>query len=66
MNEYKYLLNADNFYMSSMTDLKTTTFKKLKDEHKRTLLNRYLSLLVDDALSNNKPDFKIEFHMATY
>lgn len=63
MNEYKYLLNADNFYMCFMTDLKTTTFKKLKDEHKRTLLNRYLSLLVDDALSNNKPDFKIEIRM---
>jgi len=63
MTEYTHWLNADNFYMCSMTDLKRTTFKKLKDEHKKTLLNRYLSLLVDNALSNNKPDFKIEIRM---
>lgn len=63
MIEYTYLLNADNFYLCNMTDLKRTTFKTLKDDDKKTLLNRYLSLLVDEALSNNKPDFKIEVRM---
>ena len=62
MNEYTHFLNADNFYLCSMTDLKRTTFKKLIDD-KRTLLNRYLSLLVDEALDNNKTDFKIEIRM---
>lgn len=63
MPKYTYLLNADNFYLCHMTDLKRTTFKTLKDDDKKTLLNRYLSLLVDEALSNNKPDFKIEVRM---
>lgn len=63
MNEYTHFLNDDNFYLCFMSDLKRTTFKSLKDDNKKVLLNRYLSLVVDEALFNNKPDFNIELRL---
>ena len=60
MIEYTYLLNNDNFYICLVSDLKKTTLKSLKDENKKTLLNRYLSLLADCALKTGTHDFNIE------
>lgn len=60
MTEYTYLLNDENFYTCKMSDLRTTTFKRLKDIDKKTLFNRYLCLLADHALPVGKKDFSIE------
>lgn len=60
MTEYTYLLNEENFYTCNMSDLRTTTFKRLKDVTKKSLFNRYLCLLADHALPAGKKDFNIE------
>lgn len=60
MTKYTTILNDNNFYMCAMSDLKTTMFRRLSDENKRTLLNKYLCLLVDNAMPAGMPDFKIE------
>ena len=49
MIEYTYLLNADNFYLCNMTDLKRTTFKTLKDDDKKTDNRGKLEDVQDDG-----------------
>lgn len=60
MNKYTTILNDNNFYLCAMSDLRTTTFKRLEDVTKKILLNRYLCLLADHALPVGKKDFIVE------
>lgn len=46
-----------------ISELKKTTLKELDDEDNKTLLNKYLNLLVDCALSGKTTDFGIQFRM---
>lgn len=60
MTTYTQLAESGVIHTCLISELKETTLKSLKDENKKKLLNRYLSLLADCALKTGTHDFKIE------
>lgn len=63
MTIYTQLAESGIIHTCFVSALKETTLKSLYDEDNKTLLNKYLNLLVDCAFLAKKTDFEIQFRM---
>lgn len=63
MTTYTQLAESGAIHTCLISELKETTLKSFNDEDNKTLLNKYLNLLVDCALSGKTTDFEIQFRL---
>lgn len=63
MTIYNQLAESGIIHTCFISELKKTTLKSFIDEADKTLLNKYLNLLVDCVLSVKTTDFEIQFRI---